>query len=268
MDTLVIETKRPKTLLFKVDRPGWIPSHIQDDWDTDPYAYQTEEELMPAGGLHGLQLAYLLEVLRLHLKKRGLMLLLDTFMLYRDKWGGKQRIAPDLLLMPFRFPPPSAYDLDIEPPPLFVAEVTSIKSRLSDLNKKVSLYFGLGIPSYLVLETVTPIGQQRKEVKLHGWELVNGLPSPILPNATGGLTFPQMGLSVQAEGLNVFFVDLATGERLRDIYDLTTDYEELTTDYEELTTDYEAEHQTRLKAEQEIVRLKAELAKLQQLMPG
>ncbi len=31
------------------DRPGWIPAHITHDWDPDPYAYQTEEELMPGG---------------------------------------------------------------------------------------------------------------------------------------------------------------------------------------------------------------------------
>ena len=24
------------------DRPGWIPPDILHDWDTDPYAYQTE----------------------------------------------------------------------------------------------------------------------------------------------------------------------------------------------------------------------------------
>jgi hypothetical protein len=36
-----------------IDRPGWIPSDLAQEWDPDPYAYQTEEELMPAGGLHG-----------------------------------------------------------------------------------------------------------------------------------------------------------------------------------------------------------------------
>jgi len=108
-----------------VDRPGWIPPEIADGWDTNPYAYQTEEELMPAGGLHGQILAYLVELLRGPLKARGLMLLPDTFILYRDRRGVKQRIAPDGLVMALEFPPPSAYDLDERPPPLAVLEVTS-----------------------------------------------------------------------------------------------------------------------------------------------
>jgi len=122
------------------DRPGWIPPEIKDNWDTNPYAYQTEEELMPAGGLHGRLLAYILEILRNFIEAQGLMLLADTFMLYRDSKGTKRRISPDLLLMPFRFPPPSAYDLDTEPPPLCVAEITSPKSRLNDLKNKLAFY--------------------------------------------------------------------------------------------------------------------------------
>jgi len=66
------------------DRPGWIPAHIGADWDPDPYAYQTEEELMPAGGLHGQILTQIVELLRPHLKQQGLMCLVDAFMLYRD----------------------------------------------------------------------------------------------------------------------------------------------------------------------------------------
>jgi hypothetical protein len=46
----------------KVDRPGWIPPHITNNWDTDPFVYQTEEELMPASGLHGQLLTYVTEM--------------------------------------------------------------------------------------------------------------------------------------------------------------------------------------------------------------
>jgi hypothetical protein len=99
-----------------LDRPGWIPAQMRY-WDPNPYAYQTEEELMAAGGLHGQLLGYLMELLRVTWKQRGLMLLLDLFILYRDENNIKQRVGPDLLLMPLRDPPPSAYDLDEEPPP-------------------------------------------------------------------------------------------------------------------------------------------------------
>src|SRR5438874_719025 len=78
-----------------VERPGWIPPEITQGWDSDPYAYQTEEELMPAGGLHGQLLAYIMELLRHLLEERQLMLLLDVFLLYRDESHTKQRIGPD-----------------------------------------------------------------------------------------------------------------------------------------------------------------------------
>jgi len=100
-------------------RPGWIPSHIGQNWNDSPYAYQSEMELTPAGGLHGQLVPYIIELLRYWLKQQGLMFLFDTFLLYRDAEGVKRRIAPDLILMPYRDEPPSAYDLDVETPPCY-----------------------------------------------------------------------------------------------------------------------------------------------------
>ena len=205
-----------------LDRPGWIPPEITQGWDTNPYAYQTEEELMPGGGLHGQLLAYLMELLRAILKARGLMLLLDTFMLYRDKQGIKQRIAPDLLLMPFRFPPPSAYDLDVEPPPLGVVEVTSPKSHFRDLQQKVPFYLELGIPSYLVIDAITSRSQLRKQIELHGWQLVNGQPRNIETASDDSLALPAMGLRIRVQGQRIIFVDEVTGEMLCDSEQLNT----------------------------------------------
>jgi Uma2 family endonuclease len=198
--------------VLNLDRPGWIPAKITDHWDSNPYAYQTEEELMPAGGLHGQLLAYLMEVLRATLKERGLMLLLDTFLLYRDPQGIKQRIAPDLLLMPYRFPPPSAYDLDIEPPPLSVVEVTSPKSHLQDLHHKVPFYFSLGISTYLVIDAVTPRSQLRKQIELHLWQRLDGQPSKI--ETAGECMIPEMGLTISAQGQQLYFTESATGKVL------------------------------------------------------
>ncbi|MFO1431335.1 MAG: Uma2 family endonuclease [Candidatus Competibacteraceae bacterium] len=197
----------------RLDRPGWIPPEITHDWDTDPYAYQTEEELMPGGGLHGQLLAYLMELLRATLKARGLMLLWDTFMLYRDKHGVKQRIAPDLLLMPFGFPPPSAYDLDVEPPPSCVVEVTSIKSHFWDLQQQVPFYLGLDIPFYLVIDAVTTRGQLRKQIELHGWQFVDGKPREVEAAIDGSLPVSAMGLRVRALGQRIMFSDEATDEQ-------------------------------------------------------
>ena len=162
---------RPSPL---VDRPGWIPPDLVTNWDPDPYAYQTEEELMPAGGPHGQLLGYSLELLRDPLERRGLMLLMDTFLLYRDADGIKQRRAPDLILMPWAAVAPSVYDLDVTPPPLFVAEVTSRKSHRKDLEQLVSFYFGLGVQTYLVIDSVTPQNEPRKQLQLHVWRGEHG----------------------------------------------------------------------------------------------
>lgn len=202
------------------DRPGWIPSDITRDWDTNPYAYQTEEELMPAGGLHGDLLTRFAEVVRAFLETRGIRFLADTFMLYRDERGVKQRISPDFLIMPFRSPPPSAYDLDVEPPPLAVVEITSSKSHMTDRGKKLRLYMGMGIPVYLVIDAITPGGKQRDPIRLTLWRKEKGRIREIPPDADGYLAVPEMHVKMKAEGRNLVVVDIKTGEILRDTGEL------------------------------------------------
>ncbi len=198
------------------DRPGWIPSYITHDWDTNPYAYQTEEELMPAGGLHGKMLTYVAEILRDTLESNGLMLLVDTFMLYRDNNGVKQRIGPDLLLMPFRSSMPSSYDLDIEPPPLAVIEITSPGSHVKDLEKNVSFYTKLGIPSYLVIDAVTPQAKLREEIQLHLWRKRKPRAFKMRPDAEDYIHIPKMNVKIKASGNQLIFKDSLTDEILQD----------------------------------------------------
>jgi Uma2 family endonuclease len=199
------------------DRPGWIPSHIVRDWNPSPYAYQTEEELMPAGGLHGQILNYLMELLRHFLEQQGLMMLIDTFLLYRDEKGIKQRISPDLILMPFRFPPPSAYDLDVEPPPMLVIEVTSPNSHLKDLQVNVPFYHHLGIPAYLVIDAVTRDAQLREPIEVHLWRLMDGEIQKIKPDRKGVLALPEMGIQIHARQDYIRLVDMGTSQPLRDM---------------------------------------------------
>ncbi|MCP4621990.1 MAG: Uma2 family endonuclease [bacterium] len=198
------------------DRPGWIPPEITHGWDTDPYAYQTEEELMPAGGPHGDLMAYIKELLKAPLEKRGLMQLMDVFMFYRDSTGVQRRASPDLLLMPWRSPTPSAYDLDAEPPPLYVAEITSRKSRKQDLDDKVSFYGGKNISTYLVIDALTPQNKPREQIDLHVWRLIGGKMREMRADAEGALALPEMKLKVWARGQQLYFMDLATRKVLFD----------------------------------------------------
>lgn len=199
------------------ERPGWIPDHITENWDPDPYAYQTEEELMPAGGLHGRLLTYVTEVLRVHLARQGQMLLVDSFLLYRDANGIKQRIGPDLLLMEDCDPPPSAYDLDHRAPPRCAIEITSPDSHLKDLKSNVPLYFGLGVDSYLVIDAVTPRAQLRDPVALHLWRRTGrSSAAKVRPDARGYLRLPEMHLGLAAAGRRLVFVDAKSDAVLRD----------------------------------------------------
>ena len=198
------------------DRPGWIPPEITHNWDTCPYAYQTEEELMPAGGPHGELLSYLTEILRNFLKKKGLRFLADTFMIYRDAKGIRQRIAPDLMIIPFRSPAPSAYDLDTEPPPAAVAEILSPKSRSGDMEKKVALYGGLGISAYLVIDQITARGEIREQTDLHLWRKTGDSMCRTPPDAQGWLAVPEMKAKIKAEGQKLILLDMDTGKTLHD----------------------------------------------------
>ncbi|MDM8517041.1 Uma2 family endonuclease [Desulfobacterales bacterium HSG16] len=205
------------------ERPGWIPLDISANWNTDPYAYQTEEELMPAGGPHGKTLTYITEILRDFLEKQGLMLLVDTFMLYRDRKGKKQRVSPDLLLMPFRTHTPYSYDLDVEPPPLCVVEVTSPESHLKDLKTNVLFYIGLKIPTYLAIDVVTPQKKLLDQIELHMWQKTTGQIIQPKPDARDFLLIPEMNVKVKAEGQNLIFADAATGKVLHDVGQLKAD---------------------------------------------
>jgi Uma2 family endonuclease len=199
------------------DRPGWIPPHILRGWDPDPYAYQTEEEMMPAGGPHGNMLAYLTEILRDFLKKKGMGFLIDTFMLYFDRKGTEQRIGPDLLIMPFRSPAPSSYDAKEEPPPYAVAEITSPKSRKKDLEDNVPLYTEvIGIPAYLVIDMFTVRGKLRKKPGLHLWRRTEDGVVKIKPDSGGWLRVPEMGIKIKARRGNVLLADMETDEILCD----------------------------------------------------
>lgn len=218
----------PEHAAAQPERPGWIPEHITENWDRDPYAYQTEEELMPAGGLHGRILTYVAEVLRVHLANHGKMLLVDAFMLYRDPNGIKQRVGPDLLLMEACDPPPAAYDLDRRPVPSCTIEITSPDSHLKDLQSNVPLYLGLGVDSYLVIDAVTPQARLRAQIELHLWRRTGGAGwRKVAPDSSGYLHVPELYIKLTAAGQRLVFVDAISGRLVRDSGELTEALEEL-----------------------------------------
>ena len=261
--SLVLDKDKQQITPFLVDRPAWIPDHILDGWDTSPYAYQTEEEQMPAGGPHGRLLSYIFALVSYLIEPKGLMFLPDTFMLYRDKGKGrKKRVGPDLLLMPYRDEAPSAYDLDVEPPPLMVVEITSPDSHLNDLAKKNGFYLGLGIPTYLVIDAIQPNSKFRDPIELHLWRIIDGHMRKMDADLDGYLTLPEMGFSILARGRELFFKNSETGEVARDAGSLAETLERQLAALEEERRVKEEERQARLQVEKENAELRAEIERL------
>ena len=192
------------------DRPGWIPAHIKDNWDTDPYAYITEDEFMSAGAFHNQLIAWFMEVLRHFLAQREQALLPDVLMLYRDEEGVRQRISPDLSLVPLSDNKTYSYNLDNRPTPRFIIELISPESMQDDTEKKVALYEHLGVQEYLAIDLA-----DLTVSALYFWQLVSG--------QLRRVTLSDNSVNIQAMGVNIrlndgvlTLVELATGQQLED----------------------------------------------------
>jgi Uma2 family endonuclease len=206
-----------KRYLFRQDRPGWIPESIGDDWDPNPYAYQTPEQLMPGGTFHGklmVQIAAMLEPL---LKRLGWRILVDVFVFYRDLEERKQRIAPDIVITDQPEPTYSkgmaSYDLEVEAVPRCVLEITSPRTRQIDRERKPFLFTALGIREYLLVDIVTVADSDilRDQPELILWR--NGV--IVEPDAEGFLLLETLGIRVRFELYKLVLQDVSTGEMLR-----------------------------------------------------
>lgn len=252
---------RPAYDIFRRDRPGWIPEWVGDDWDPHPYAYQTEEQLMPAGRFHSRYIQILAEMLSPFLERLGLQVIIDVFIFYRDWEERKQRVAPDLLIAPIVELTDAqmikSYDLDDEPVPLCVVEVTSPESRTRDQQKKGLLYASLEVKEYLILDIVNPDNPDTlcDQIGVSLWRLDNGVPIEVAPDDEGYLTLECIGVRLRADGQRLVAQVCATGEMLRTARDLT----DALTETEQSRREAE---QRAAAAEAELAQLRAELAKL------
>jgi Uma2 family endonuclease len=256
-----ITKQHPTYDLFRPDRPGWIPDSVGDDWDPSPFAYQTREELMPAGRFHNLYLQTLVEMLKPLLVRLKLIIAIDTFLIYRDWEGRKQRVAPDALIAAAiesdDRPRSGAYHLDEEPLPSCVIEITSPKSVLADLNNKRLFYAWLGIHEYLALDVVQSEDPEllRDQIDVYLWRLVDGVPVAVPPDAEGFVLLESIGVRLRIDGQQLLLQVAETGEVLHTTVELTT----LLAKTEQART---AAEQRAVDAEAELAHLREELARL------
>lgn len=254
--------------IFRPDRPGWIPEWVGDDWDPNPYAYQTREELMPAGHTHNLYLITLAQMLAPHLQQQGRYIAVDVFVFYRDWEGRRQRIAPDALIAPTtelsEAQQLKSYDLDVEALPLCVVEVTSESSKASDWQRKRLFYASLGISEYLLIDILDDDNPEllKLQTDLYVWQLQDNPLVEAAPDQEGFLHLESIGVRIRADGQQLVAQVIATGEMLH----TTTELREALAAEEQARREAEQravdEASARQRAEAELAQLRAELARL------
>lgn len=204
------------------DRPGWIPPDVGDDWDPNPYAYQTEEELMPAGIRQDFFIDHLRSLMALLVKRNGYFFASDVFILYRDAGGKRQRFASDGLIAPQHGDMDNwhqlinSYNLEEEPLPACVFEVTSEDSHKKDLEDMRVLAEWLRIPEYVVFDIVDHKGKARTQGQLYLWRL-NAFDryDLITPDATDGtVLLKALNMRMKLMGIKPMVQDMETGEWL------------------------------------------------------
>jgi len=128
-------------------------------------------------------------------------------------------------------------------PPSLVIEVTSDSTRDEDLRKKKGIYERLGVEEYLLFD---PLGDYL-EPRLQGYRLVSRRYQPLSLESDGSLTSRTIGLKLLPEGHRLRLIDPATGEPLLSDQEVRNRLAE--------------EAAARRAAEEEIVRLRRELAR-------
>ncbi len=246
-----------ESVIARRDRPGWIPPNVGDDWDPDPYAYQTEEEMMPAGIWHNTCMLILASMLMTYLPRRGLSLFFDAFLLYRDANGKKQRIAPDIVITTMQLegkqqPPGGAYDLEMYPPPVCLIEVTSPKSNWKDYQQVRKLYASWDVAEYLIVDVVDRQGNQRAQTGLTLLRLNGTDYQEVTAAADGFLEMQTLGLRIRADGMRLVLQEGATGEFLHTPQEFQAELQEAERRQQEVEQRFQAEKMARLESEQRI----------------
>lgn len=124
--------------------------------------------------------------------------------------------------------------------PNVVFEITSLSTRKEDEVKKPGLYARMGVKELFLFD---PLGEYL-DPPLQGFRFVDGKKFPILPDATGALESQELGVRLRVEDGELVMYDIRTGERV--------------------LTETEAEHTARAAAEEEVRRLRDEIARLKE----
>ena len=229
-----------------------IPYAPTDTTDLYP---ETDGKPMAASDFHLEILIQLLQTLKAHFAQMPDVYVSGDILTYYTEGDPRAVIAPDVLI---------SYGIGQKQrhiykvweegkPPDFVIEFSSKTTYQNDLTGKMTIYAALGIPNYFLYDAEALYLPS----SLMGFRLVEGLYLPITPSADGGIHSDVLGLDFHIRDTRLAVYDPVGKEWLR------TPAEQNATRAENAEARAEQEASARQKAEEEIERLREQLARLQ-----
>ncbi len=179
-----------------------------------------EERLYPSSDgkpmaetqVHILQMMALYTMLRLFYQPRGIFLVANIFLYYREG-DPKARKSPDIMAVkgvavgPLR----RSFKVWVEKAvPCWVLELTSKKTAKEDRVAKMQVYQELGIHEYFLFD---PLDEYLPE-QLMGYRLVEGAYQKLKAERDGALVSEELPLRMVPSGKELLLYSLETGERL------------------------------------------------------
>lgn len=176
---------------------------------------------MPAGFVHNDSLGDMRSEIKGVAKERGWLLYMDNFLLYRNKKNIRNRVAPDLLIVPYRDDKllTSSYDIETQPLPLCAIEIVSPSSEEKDGAIHALYVEYLKIPTCVVIWLIDGNGDPLENPSIDVWHRhpATGRAIAATPDDEGKYYLPELQLSIGLKDKSVYFVDEVTGETLADV---------------------------------------------------
>jgi Uma2 family endonuclease len=176
--------------------------------------YYPESDGKPMGetDVHIDAVIYLRETLRDYFRDDQQVYVAGNMLLYYEEGNSAACIAPDAFVVQgVAKRERRTYRLREEgQAPSVVFEITSLGTRLEDLDTKRAVYAMLGVQEYYLFD---PLGEYLRP-PLQGYRLQKGEYQRRLPEANGGLTSQTLALELWVEEGRLRLINPATGERL------------------------------------------------------
>lgn len=203
--------------------------------------------------VHRRELSALIEVLEHYFVDAADVYISGNLMFYYEEGNPAAVTSPDVFVVkdvPKKLR--RTYKLwEEQQPPVTVFEITSRSTRLEDKGNKRELFAELGVREYFLFD---PLSEYLKP-PFQGFRLAGEKYVPIEPEVGGALVSEELGLRIVRDDSYLRLSDRATGERLLRASEL---YAVLRAGEQQAN----AEAAARRAVEEEIKRLRAELARL------